>query len=692
MSSEENKRGQVTAVLALALQAVLTALFAITWRVSGSVVAGAVFHLMVAALPVWVVTAVLYYCQRMAELESAELDELAKTGRGALFAEGAGELRLARRRLRWMNRWAASTVTLLVAAYLLGMAFLGLRPLLAGVEAEQATDGGLLWSGMALLGAFPAFLASRVFVGMAREPAYRMLRAGGSLLAVGAFAAGLLCVTLFVLPMGVLWPHQVLAYVMLAVLAVLGVELAANMVLDIYRPRVAGVIARPSFDSRLASLLSEPGGIAHSIAEALNYQFGFEVSGTWFYKLLQRALVPLLLFGVLSLIGISSIVVVDPGRRAVILTWGEPPAGEESVGPGIHFKLPWPIQTADIFDVERVRLVQVGVGAGRSARAIEADVVNGVEVYLWQKEHGERQEENFLVARKQTRSDDGAKPAPAAAPGEKSGPSATAEQYNAVGLVRIILDVHYKVNDVYRFHYGVADAELLLERAAYRALTRYASRRDIDTLMSAERGQVADALTAEINETIGPGHLDLGVKIVTLTLHGMHPPTDVAEAFEEVIKADRERVGKILQAGATAKGTISRVAGKHELAIDIAEALWDERDIALDADERKAAGDRAEELLGQLEGAARTRIDEARADRWAMVNAERSRYGAYRSQLATFKKAPRLWKLAMRLNVLSKGLSGARKYVVGRDPKGLEFRNEDKRSTVTGNVLMGPQE
>ena len=58
--------------------------------------------------------------------------------------------------------------------------------------------------------------------------------------------------------------------------------------------------------------------MGHSIAETLNYQFGFEVSKTWFYQLLSRAFVPLVVLGILVMFLISTIVIVPEGNQAVL--------------------------------------------------------------------------------------------------------------------------------------------------------------------------------------------------------------------------------------------------------------------------------------------------------------------------------------------------------------------------------------
>ena len=88
-------------------------------------------------------------------------------------------------------------------------------------------------------------------------------------------------------------------------------EFAVNFVLDLYRPRDVGELPRPSFDSRLLGMMAEPGDIARSIADAFNYQFGFQVSSTWFYQLLQRWLIPIVVTALIAVLLLSSVVIVD---------------------------------------------------------------------------------------------------------------------------------------------------------------------------------------------------------------------------------------------------------------------------------------------------------------------------------------------------------------------------------------------
>ena len=58
-------------------------------------------------------------------------------------------------------------------------------------------------------------------------------------------------------------------------------------------------VPRPAMDSRLLSFVAAPDRLAQSIGDALNYQFGFNVTESWFYQLVSRWLASLALVGAL---------------------------------------------------------------------------------------------------------------------------------------------------------------------------------------------------------------------------------------------------------------------------------------------------------------------------------------------------------------------------------------------------------
>ena len=103
----------------------------------------------------------------------------------------------------------------------------------------------------------------------------------------------------------------VIARVVFVILAILGAEFIVSFIIEFYRPRTIREM-RPIFESKLLSLFTEPGGVMRNIALALDYQFGFKVSGTWIYSFLERSFFPVVLFWALIFLGIYD----DPRGRA----------------------------------------------------------------------------------------------------------------------------------------------------------------------------------------------------------------------------------------------------------------------------------------------------------------------------------------------------------------------------------------
>ena len=83
-----------------------------------------------------------------------------------------------------------------------------------------------------------------------------------------------------------------------AIMFLVGLEILVTFMLGAYRPRKKGEVGRPAFDSRVLGMLTSPKSLGSIISETVNYQFGFEITSSWFYKDLSKLLMPLVLLGV----------------------------------------------------------------------------------------------------------------------------------------------------------------------------------------------------------------------------------------------------------------------------------------------------------------------------------------------------------------------------------------------------------
>jgi len=556
------RRGKNVAVAGAVLQSALAVVMLIIWLWTGSLSALSGVLLLAGGVPLWLLSAVLFYCRQLERREAIELEELAARGgpAGTIF-EDAQDLqsRPAAARLAWMRRWLVPAFTILWAGYHAAIGA-NLVRYLAGRETPE-----LLHAGQGALFAvviwFLAFLFGMYCIGMSRSSQWRLLRATGSYLLVNVLFIVAVAVSLLAAWLGQGGVDLVVAYAIAVVQLILAVELLLNFILDLYRPRIPGREVRPSFDSRLFNIVAEPGRVGHSIAEALNYQFGFDVSKTWFYQLVSKAFVPLLVLGAAVMFAMSSVVIVRDGEQYVVLHWGRCGPDRGLLGPGIHLKWPWPIDTTRRFEAAKVHEILLGVGKHR-----KPTIVNGTELYLWTEQHGRREELDFLIAvPPETR-------AATLKAGEEKAPP--------VSILKLVVPVHYVITDPYKYGYEFTDAAALLEGVAYSEMIRYCASATLDSriiggvpgrpeaIMTFGRARAAEELKNRIQKVADK--LGLGVRIEYVALSAVHPPAEAAGAFEEVIKAERQQDQTRYKAETEANEALSRVAGDPALALKLA--------------------------------------------------------------------------------------------------------------------------
>ncbi|MDY7009506.1 MAG: SPFH domain-containing protein [Planctomycetota bacterium] len=582
---QASKRGQRVAIFGLIVQLALVALAALLLRATGSPAAQAVLWLVILPLPLWVITLLMFYCQWLQRREAEEIQQLTeRPGQTeSIFRDQDGDLRPADNRLKWMQRYMVHAFTLVFAACHAVVGILLLQ-WVVGIGEVSSPAGKAASMFFAVGGAFAAFLVSRYAVGMSKAPSWRMLRAPGSYLFTNSLVMVLLACALAGEHYD--WPvlGVVIAYVLPVFAIVIGAELVLNFVLDLYRPRLPDSETRYSYDSRLLNLIASPESIGHSIAEALNYQFGFEVSGTWFYKLLQRTFVPLLLTGAIFIWLMTSVVVVEEGQQYTVLHWGKRyPQRVLKPRRCPYLIWPWPIDTARKFETDRINQITLGVGEERTE-----EFVNKKRIYLWTEEHGRRAELDTLVA---------------IPPGEGK---RRHEKAPSVSIIKMVVSVYYRIgdkdDDIYRFGYTFSDAHKLLEAIAYREMVSYAASATLDEPLPADQGQsrpqgilsfgrakAAKDLKTRIAEAAKK--LDLGVQIVDVEFLSCHPPKEAAPEFEGVIAAERQQDKYRYQAQSEANKILADVAGDPDEALKLAQAISALQELQVMVNTRRSGGD-----------------------------------------------------------------------------------------------------
>ncbi|MFW6107133.1 MAG: protease modulator HflK [bacterium] len=516
------RHAETAAAFVLVVQAVAGLVGLVLGWSSGSLAAlAAGWHLLAGGV-VWLACLVHQRLRRMAREEALETESLreAEEESSALFEEEM-DLLSAQRRLEQFEKYFLPAFSVAIAVVLGLLSFFLLRRVSTLAAAEVVRRP--LMTAVVFIGiAFVSFLLAKYTAGLAVEAPWGAVRPGANYTMSCALASALVGLALvlchFKVPVG----ERVMAYAVPVLMGLLAAETLLFLVWGIYRPRVPGQEARPAHDSRLLGMLTTSGGILRTTAETLDYQFGFKVSETWFYRFMERAIAPLILFQLFTLYLLTCFVVVDSGEQAVIELLGKPRQEGKPLGPGLHVKWPWPIEVAYRHPVDRVELLSIG-------EQLKADVPG----YTWTKSHAEAPFSVVVATRE-------ASPEGETEAGEEARP------VPAVSMLAGTVNVYYSVANLYDYLYNHHQPKRTLEALCYHELTRYAAEADFLEFLTEDRAEAMVALKSAIQGAADD--LGLGVAVHNVTLTGLHPPVEVGRAFEAVIAAIQKRETRVWKA------------------------------------------------------------------------------------------------------------------------------------------------
>jgi membrane protease subunit HflK len=192
-----------------------------------------------------------------------------------------------------------------------------------------------------------------------------------------------------------------------------------------------------------------------------------------------------------------------------VLTFGK---YSKTVGAGLNFRMPYPIQSHETINAAQLRSVEIGKGGVVKATALK--------------------ESSMLT-----------------------------EDEN---IIDVRFAVQYRVRDVQEFLFNNRQAEDTVVQAAETAVREVVGKNKMDVVLYEGRERVAQDLSTLIQQILD--RYKAGIIITSVTLQNVQPPEQVQAAFDDAVKAgqDRERAKNEGQAYANdvipkARGTAARL-------------------------------------------------------------------------------------------------------------------------------------
>jgi modulator of FtsH protease HflK len=251
--------------------------------------------------------------------------------------------------------------------------------------------------------------------------------------------------------------------------------------------------------------------------------------GKWLWVFL--VIVPLLWLG-------SGLYVVGPGERGVVLLFR---AATEQSEPGLRYHLPWPIQSYELVDVAQVRRAEVGfrtVAGGTTDRGARG--------------------------------------------GTRTVPQEALMLTGDENIVELQLFVQYRVQDPVKFLFGTSDPEGILHTSAEVALRSAVGRNTIDYTMTEGRVEVQEQAKSALQELLDA--YQTGLLATEVRLLVVDPPSEVRDAFHDVVRAleDRDRLMK--EADGYREDVVPKARGEAAQAVQQAEGYKAQRVIRAQGD------------------------------------------------------------------------------------------------------------
>ena len=227
---------------------------------------------------------------------------------------------------------------------------------------------------------------------------------------------------------------------------------------------------------------------------------------------------------------LSGFYTVDAPERGVVLRFG---AFLRTTGPGLHYRLPWPMESLEKVNVEVIRSVEVGFrNLGQSSR-YEPGQVRTVP------------EESLMLT------------------GDEN-----------IVDVQFIVQFQVRVDEeglgVRDFLFNVKDQEDTVKSVAEAAMREVIGKNLIDMALTDGKDDI-QRQTLELMQEILDSY-QAGIDILAVKLQDVHPPDEVVDAFKDVASAREDRVRKINQAHAYSNDILPRARGQAAQMVNQAEA------------------------------------------------------------------------------------------------------------------------
>ncbi|HTM50067.1 MAG TPA: FtsH protease activity modulator HflK [Bryobacteraceae bacterium] len=242
------------------------------------------------------------------------------------------------------------------------------------------------------------------------------------------------------------------------------------------------------------------------------------------------------LYALLAFVALNGFYMLGPDEAGVIERFGKKvlPYSE----PGLHYKMPWPIERLTRIQARRVRVVEIGF------RSTSASPDTEPAAYEWNVQHRsgrfQRKPEEALMLS-----------------GDQN-------------MIELNATIHYRLSRPEDFLFRQLDGEATVRAAAESVMQGIATETAIDDLLTIGRQAVEQKAHKELQARMD--RYNTGVEVLRIKLQDVHPSLEVVDAFRDVSGAYEEKNRMVNEAEGYRNEQVALARGNAKASLQAAAA------------------------------------------------------------------------------------------------------------------------
>jgi regulator of protease activity HflC (stomatin/prohibitin superfamily) len=305
---------------------------------------------------------------------------------------------------------------------------------------------------------------------------------------------------------GLSWADSAAAYLIIFILAVVLLETIIQSVYILLMQKEEGAKGLKQY-----VLLSLTRG-SNPVTLLLNFleqKCGITLRSAWSLGFVRHNLIFIATAMAVIFWGMTAFVQVNYNENGVLYRFGKLD-NSKLLTPGIHVKMPWPIDTARVYPVHNIKSFPVGFEGGKQ------------ENYLWTNRHGGEEYKLLLGDGKE--------------------------------LVSVNMIVYYNISNLFDYLHEFAKPEEELKSKAYEVLLKELVATNLDNLLTRDRAGFALTVSDYLQKVSEEKRL--GLQVVNVALTSIHPPVEIAQEYQQLVGAKIKKQVIITSAEALAEAAL----------------------------------------------------------------------------------------------------------------------------------------